>query len=230
VAQRALWCWLRRRDGGDPALGALDATETSVSRRTGARSISPPPSRLGWLGRDLGKSTGNRRQPARRRAGRPRTRHSRIGGDSPVSSRSSSTMRKVYTRSSATGTPPRWSRRVPVRDRHRARRPETSRRGNAYAACAISARGPRRSTSPSCCASAELRAPEGPGATREVPSPHGYETEVLSLVAGGLGTISPSACSSRRTVDHHVSTILRKLDARLAARPSPPPAIPAQDR
>ena len=60
--------------------------------------------------------------------------------------------------------------------------------------------------------------------------PHGTrDSRSLSLVADGLrnGEIAERLFVSRRPVDHHVSTILRKLDAKTAARPSPAHAAQA---
>ena len=73
--------------------------------------------------------------------------------------------------------------------------------------------------------------PRGPRrSTRENPADlTTRELEVLGLVAEGLrnAEIADRLVLSRRTVDHHVSAILRKLDARHVERPSrrPRPSI-----
>jgi DNA-binding NarL/FixJ family response regulator len=68
-----------------------------------------------------------------------------------------------------------------------------------------------------------MRVPGSPRA-RTRSNPAGLtarELEVLALVAKGLRNqdIAQRLFLSERTVDHHVSAILRKLDARRAARP-----------
>jgi DNA-binding NarL/FixJ family response regulator len=66
--------------------------------------------------------------------------------------------------------------------------------------------------------------PRGPRpATRENPAGlTARELEVLALVAGGLrnAQIAERLFLSEKTVDHHVSAILRKLDVRTRAQAS----------
>ena len=79
--------------------------------------------------------------------------------------------------------------------------------------------GPPRRSSPGGCATRGVRGvPRGPRTrTRENPAGlTGRELEVLALLAEGLrnAQIAERLVVSEKTVDHHVSAILRKLDVR----------------